>query len=103
MESQRYQLLNPLAFAAAAGCTELIAALFVAVPMMGMVGWYHPGGMMSWYGTGLPLGFGIAWWIGGGLLTALAGAIFAWIYNAVNAGARATNVGSEPHTPASQP
>lgn len=101
MESQRYQQLNPTAFAAAAGCVELIIALFVAFPMIGIDGWYRPRGMMSWYGTGLPFAFGIVWWIGGAVLAALVGAFFAWIYNAVNAGARTAGRGSEPPAPQS--
>lgn len=48
--------------------------------MIGMMGGY--GHMM---GMGFPFGFGIAWWLGGAVVAALAGAVFAWIYNAVNA------------------
>jgi hypothetical protein len=74
MQSTRYQQLNPLALAVAAGCTELISALLISFPMMGMMGQARS-----------YAGFAITWWIGGAVLSALAGAIFAWVYNAVNA------------------
>lgn len=82
--SQRYAHLNPAATAVAAACAEFAGALLVGLPMIGMMGGmgHMPGGygMMSGFGF-----FGIAWWLGGALLFALLGALFAWIYNAVNA------------------
>jgi hypothetical protein len=78
MQSQRYQQLNPLALAVAAGSTELITALIISFPTIGMMR------MMSGYGH-MMWGVGITWWLGGAVISALAGAIFAWIYNAVNA------------------
>ena len=85
----RYQRLNPLALAVASGCLALIAPLLIGFPMMSMgrmMGGYGPSAGVygpPWgYGTGY-LGFGVLW-IVGALLAALAGAIFAWIYNAVN-------------------
>jgi hypothetical protein len=74
------QELNPLAFAVAAGCTELVAVLLVGFPMAGMMSGGY--GMMQ---GGWGFGYGIVWWFGGALLAALAGAVFAWIYNAVAA------------------
>lgn len=81
----RYQQLNPTACAIAAGCTALILVLILGFPMMGtgmMGGGY---GMMA-HGYGMMAhgyGMGIAWWLGGAVVTALAGALFAWIYNAL--------------------
>ncbi len=86
MTSQRYQQLNPLALAVAAACTAFIAPLLIGLPMMGiggMMGRYGGGGMWG-YPSGYAFGFG-TFWIVGALLAALGGAIFAWIYNAVNA------------------
>jgi hypothetical protein len=92
MISNRYQQLNPLAVAIAAGCTELVSALVVWWSMAGMTGGY--GGVMGggttmggpmMRGPGIGFGYGLIWWLGGALLTALAGAFFAWIYNAINA------------------
>lgn len=80
MKSQRYQQLNPLALAVAAGCTELIVSLFVGLSMMGMMG--GPA-MMGAYTHGSAMALGAMWWIGA-FLTALGGAAFAWIYNAIN-------------------
>jgi hypothetical protein len=67
----------------------LIAPLLIGFPVMSM------GRMMGGYGSspgvyGPPLGYGTGFlglgllWIFGALLAALAGAIFTWIYNAVN-------------------
>lgn len=79
-EMRQYQQLNPLGTAVAAGCTELIFVLMVGLPMMSMSGMMGAGSGMMGHGYG----FGFAWWFGGALLSALAGAVFAWIYNAVN-------------------
>ena len=81
MQSQRYQQLNPLALAAAAGGTGLIVLLVVGISMAAMMGRY---GMMRPYSHGAAIALGAMLW-GGALLAALAGAIFAWLYNAVNA------------------
>jgi hypothetical protein len=40
------------------------------------------------FGYGMPMGWSIGYSFGGILATALGGAIFAWIYNAVNGGSR---------------
>jgi len=95
MISNRYQQLNPLAVAVAAGCTELVSSLIVWWSMMGMMGGYGGmmggyGGMMRGPGGGFPIGYGIFWWVGSAMLTALAGALFAWIYNAINASSKRT-------------
>ena len=82
MESQSYQRLNPLAMAVAAGCTELLFTLLVGFRMMSMMSQY---GHMGWSGPGVTFGNGIFWWLGGAVLAALAGAVFAWIYNAISA------------------
>lgn len=81
MESQRYQRINPVAAAVAAGCTELLFALLVGFRMMGMMAQY---GHMGWGGPSFSVGAGLVWWLGGAVMSALAGAVFAWIYNAVN-------------------
>lgn len=87
--TQRYQQLNPLAFAVAAGCAALIASVLIGFPMMGlggMMGGYGAHGGGPWgYHSGNDFGFGMLFWLGGTLLVTLVGAIFAWIYNAVNA------------------
>jgi hypothetical protein len=96
MESQQYQKLNPLALAVATGVAAIIISLFIGLPMMGFGGMmggryggsYGPGWMMGGYGYGF--GFGIMW-IYGAVVAALAGAIIAWVYNAVNA-TRSKNV-----------
>lgn len=75
VEVTQYQRLNPLACAVAAGCTELIFVLIIGFPMIGMG---MMGGMMGGYA------FGALWWLGGAAIAALAGAVFASIYNAVN-------------------
>lgn len=87
--SQHYARLNPLAMAVAAACAEIVGAILIGLPMLGMMGGngHMPGGYGMMGGFGL---FGIAWWLGGALLFALLGAIFAWIYNAVNAAAPQT-------------
>lgn len=82
-----YQQLNPLATAVAAACAVLIGTLLIGLPMMGFGGYGH---MM---GSGYPMmgsagfwfGYGILWWLGSALLFGIAAAIFAWIYNMVNA------------------
>ena len=107
MQSQRYQSLNPLALAIAAGCVTLLAFVFFAFPMMGMggmMGGYAGGGMWGNH-SGYGFGFGM-FWIVGVLLSALFGAIFGWIYNAVN-GAQISNTaagqtGSGPNVPAAR-
>ena len=79
VEMTQYQRLNPFASALATGCTELIFALIVGLPMMGM------GGMMNGYGMmGQGYAVGLSWWLGGAVVAALAGAVFAWLYNAFN-------------------
>ena len=86
MESRRYQKLNPLALAAAFAVTSVVISFFIGLPMMGfggmMGGRYGMGWMMDGYGI---VGFGLMW-IVGALIAALAGAIVAWVYNAVDAG-----------------
>ena len=79
-EVTRYQQLNPLACAIAAGCSFLIFVLIIGFPMASM------SGMMGAYGGMMVRGYGIgfAWWFGGAVAAALAGAVFAWIYNAIN-------------------
>ena len=114
MKARRYQQLNPMALAIAAGCSALIAPLLIGFPMMGiggMMGGHGGGGMMGGYGGGgmwgyhsaYAVGFGM-FWIVGAFLSALLGAIFAWIYNAVNAAPRADanagEPGSRPNVPA---
>jgi hypothetical protein len=81
MQSQRYQQLNPLALAVAAGVTWLLGSLLFGFSMVGMMG--GPG-MMDAYSHGSAMGLSAMWWIGA-LLAALAGAFFAWLSNAVNA------------------
>ena len=57
--SQRYQQLNPLAFAVAAGCTALIAPFLIGFPMMGiggMMGGYGGGGMWGYHAASKPSG-----------------------------------------------
>jgi hypothetical protein len=105
MKARRYQQLNPMALAIAAGCTALIAPLLIVFPMMGiggMMGGYCRGGMWG-YNSAYAVGFGM-FWIVGAFLSALVGAIFAWIYNAVNAAPRADanagEPGSGPNVPA---
>lgn len=88
MDSRQYQQLNPPALATATGVAAIVVSLFVGLPMMGfggMMGGYDGGGgwMMGRYGPGYVFGFGIMW-IVGALVAALAGAIVAWVYNAVN-------------------
>jgi hypothetical protein len=96
MESQQYQRLNPVATAIAAGCTELLFALFVGFRMMGMMSQY---GHMGWSGPGITFGTGLVWWLGGALLTALAGAAFAWIYNAINRITKSAATGQQGQSP----
>lgn len=76
---QRYQQLNPLGLAVAAGITELLGVLLLGFPMISMMNGY--GHMMPGY----TFGMGAVWWFTGAILAALAGAVFAWIYNVVNA------------------
>jgi hypothetical protein len=93
-----YQQLNPLAAAVAAACTELLAALLIALPMLSMGGRMMGGqtGMMG--GSGPMIGFAAAWWLGGAILFAVFGAVFAWIYNAViAASSRNVQPGGTPH------
>lgn len=100
---EQYQKLNPLALAIAAGAAAIIISLFIGLPMMGfggmmgggmMGGGYNgQGWMMGGYGNGSVLGFGITW-IVGVLVAALAGAIVAWVYNAVNAARSRAAVGT---------
>lgn len=70
--------MNPLACAIAAGCTELILALIIGLPMLGGMMGNYDGMMRHGYGVG------IVWWLGGAVVSALAGAVFAGIYNIVN-------------------
>jgi hypothetical protein len=97
MKARRYQQLNPMALAIAAGCTALIAPLLIGFPMMGIGGMMggHGGGGMWGYHSAYAVGFGM-FWIAGAFLSALLGAIFAWIYNAVNAAPRADANAGEP-------
>ena len=75
----RYQRLNPLACGVSAAVTELVFVLVVGWPMMGM------SGMMNGYGMmGRGYGLGVAWWLGGAVVAAFAGAFFAWMYNLTN-------------------
>jgi hypothetical protein len=80
MRSQ-YQQLNPLALAVAAGATELVGSVLLGFWMMATMG--GPS-MMGVYSHRSAMALIVAWWIGV-LLAALAGALFAWVYNAVNA------------------
>lgn len=75
VEVTQYRRLNPAASAVAAGCTELIFVLFIGLPMVGM---HMMGRMMGLYA------FGVLWWLGGAVLAAVGGAVFASIYNALN-------------------
>jgi hypothetical protein len=79
----QYQRMNPLACAIAAGGTELIFVLIFGLPMMSMSGMMGGYGAMMGRGYAHGVGAGVVWWIGGALVVALAGAVFAWIYNAV--------------------
>jgi len=67
-----------------------------------MMGGYGRGGMWG-YRSAYGVGFGM-FWIVGAFLSALLGAIFAWIYNAAypasRADANAGEPGSEPNVPA---
>ena len=81
MQSQRYEHLNPVAFAVAAGVTGLVVSMLVGISMVGMMG---TGGMMLPTNHGAAMALSAMWW-GGALLAALAGAVFAWIYNALSA------------------
>ena len=99
MESQRYQRLNPIATAVAAGCTEILFALFVGFRMMGMMSQY---GHVGWSGPSFTFGTGLVWWFGSALLTALAGAVFAWIYNAIN-GTTLSAISGQPSRSAQPP
>lgn len=84
MQSQRYQPLNPLAIAVAAGVTWLLGSLLFGFSMMAMMGGIMGGpGMMGVYSHGSAMALSTMWWIGA-VLAALTGAFFAWIYNAVN-------------------
>lgn len=87
MESQ-YHKLNPSALATATAVAAIVVSLFVGFPMLGFGGMMHGygegGSMMGRYGSGYVLGFGLMW-IVGALVAALAGAVVAWVYNAVNA------------------
>lgn len=80
-EITRYQRVNPLACALAAGITELVFVLVIGWPMIGM-----GGGMMGGYGGTMhnAFGIGVVWWLGGAVVTGVAGAFFAWLYNATN-------------------
>lgn len=80
IEVTRYQRLNPIAAALAAGCTALLFGLILGAPMFGAGMMGGSGMIMHEYGYG----FTIAWWFAGALVAALAGAVFAWIYNAFN-------------------
>jgi uncharacterized membrane protein len=103
MESQQYQRLNPLAFAIAAGVAAIVVSLLIGLPTMGFGGMMngHYGGyggqgwMMGGYGNGSVVGFGIMWLVGV-LVAALAGAIVAWVYNAVHATGSKEAAGSGP-------
>jgi hypothetical protein len=92
MQSQWYQQLNPLALAIAAGATWLLGSLLFGFTMMGIMGgpW-----MMGVYGHGSAMALSAMWWIGA-LLAAFGGALFAWIYNALNAKCIAGRDAAEP-------
>lgn len=83
MESREYNQLNPAALAIAAGVTAIILSFVFGMPMLGfgaMMNGYHGGGwMMGGFGYA-----GVAMWVAAGLVSALAGALAAWIYNAIN-------------------
>jgi hypothetical protein len=96
MELKHYAQLNPAAMATAAGVTALIAYVFVGIPLgLGMVVTMARGP----YEYGPPIGFGIAWPLGIGaiIVAAIAGAIFAWVYNVVNAGLKSEASGTNIH------
>lgn len=96
MKSQDYARLNPLAAAVAAGVTALLGFLLVGLPMTGMMAGYAGAGwMMGGGGYGYHAGSGFLW-LGGVLAAALAGAVFAWIYNAVVEGTKARRSGPDP-------
>jgi hypothetical protein len=95
MQAQRYTHLNPLAMAVASGCTELLLVLISGARAMSLMRGY---GHMGWVGPVFPFAFRFVWWVGGALLTALGGAVFAWIYNAVN-GRAAVAETAQPTTP----
>ena len=92
MESQQYQKLNPAALAIAAAAAAIVISLFVSLPMMGFGGMMggHSGGYpgQGWMMGGGGYGFGLGMWIAGAFFAAFAGAIVAWVYNAVNASQR---------------
>lgn len=98
MESQQYQKLNPAALAVAFAVSAIVVSFFIGVPMMGfgsmMGGYYGTGWMMGGYGPGI-IGFGLMWLVGA-LIAALAGALVAWVYNAVNAARRHEAGGTGP-------
>lgn len=94
MQQQRYSQLNPLAIALAAGCVALVG-FFLMVPMFGMMSGGGYGGMsrgdMGPYANGHMWGpgawplFSLIWAVGSAICVAIVGAIFAWVYNALNA------------------
>ena len=96
METGHYAQLNPVAAAVAAAVTGLLCYLAVGLPIAGMMGvgsYYGHGWMRGGYGAG-PGAFGflsISAIVMAIVISALGGAIFAWVYNAVN-GVRRTQV-----------
>ena len=99
MKQLSYCQLDPLAAAIAAGASALLLDLIMGFSMMGMMGSGENAGMgsmMMMPSSGWHMGF---MGFGSVLLAALAGAVFAWVYNWI--AARRSN----PHgagTPATQ-
>lgn len=97
MQHPRYAQLNPGAFALAAGCVALVGTLVMAFPTVGMMSYMGPYYGHMWGGAAWPF-FGIVGWIGSAICAAIAGAIFAWIYNAANASRTASSSDQPPPT-----
>ena len=102
MNSSKYQKLNPFALAIAGAAAATSTFLFFSLPMSGFGGMmgadhggFRSGGwMMGGYGNAPAFGFGMMWFFGA-ILAALAGAVVAWVYNAVNAASNNAIVGRE--------
>ena len=95
MKSQHHHKLNPAALAIAAGVAAIVISLLVGLPMIGFGGMMagHAGyGGQGWMMGGAGYGFGLSMWIVGALFAAFAGAIVAWVYNAVQAAQRKNTV-----------
>ena len=91
MVSERYAQLNPWALAVAAGCVALVGFVILGFPIAsGMhMGAYGHGMMGGGYGAAVMWHAWSPWflvlcWIGSVIVAMVLGAVFGWVYNALN-------------------